>query len=244
MATPFLSVIIPAFNEESRIATTLDDLVGYLSAQSYTWEVLVVDDGSSDDTATTVRRLVQELEGVRVETIPHGGKGWAVRHGMMATTGKYRFMCDADLAMPIEGLASFVHQMERGFDVVIGSRQISGARRFNEPTLRHVMGRIFNWSVRLIAVGGFEDTQCGFKCFRGEVVAKLFELQRTRGFGFDVEILYLARKKMLRVQEIPIDWYHYRTSKVRPALDSLLMLRDALRVRWHGLLGGYDPPGT
>lgn len=241
MPTPFLSLIIPAFNEEQRIASTLDAVARYLSGQPYSWEVLVVDDGSSDGTAALAARMAEEEERLRVETVPHGGKGWAVRHGMLAATGEYRFMCDADLAMPIEQLGSFLDRMAEGYDIVIGSRQKAGARRFDEPMRRHVMGRVFNWSVRLLAVGGFDDTQCGFKCFRGEVAEELFRLQRTRGFGFDVEILYMAASRGLRVLEMPIDWHYHSASKVRPYADSFLMLRDTVLLRLRTRREGHEP---
>jgi dolichyl-phosphate beta-glucosyltransferase len=235
-----LSIVIPAFNEEQRIGATLDKVASYLSATSYSWEVLVVDDGSSDGTATVATRWARAEERVRVETVPHGGKGWAVKHGMLATSGEYRFMCDADLAMPIERLGGFLDHMADGYDIVIGSRQMAGARRFDEPLGRHVMGRVFNWSVRLLAVGGFEDTQCGFKCFRGDVAEELFRLQRSKGFGFDVEILYMALAKGLRVLEIPINWYHKKSSKVRPYVDSYLMLREIVSLRLRVMQGKYD----
>ena len=234
MAAPLLSVVIPAFNEAERISESLEKVASYLGAQDYAWEVLVVDDGSSDGTAELAKEWAQTSESelrVHVETIPHGGKGWAVKRGMLAADGQYRFMCDADLAMPIEQLGAFLDRMEAGYDIVIGSRQMSGARRFDEPIGRHIMGRVFNWSVRLLAVSGFEDTQCGFKCFRGEVAEDLFSRQRTKGFGFDVEILYMAEKRGLRVLEMPIDWYHQSSSKVRPYADSFLMLRDTMLVR-------------
>ena len=239
MGTPFLSVVIPAFNEATRIIDTLEQVVSYLGRQSYSWEVVVVDDGSSDGTAALVSQWMPEHKEVRVETIPHAGKGWAVRHGMRATSGEYRFMCDADLAMPIEYLSTFLERMDEGYDIAIGSRQIAGATRVNEPPLRHIMGRIFNWSVRIVAVQDFQDTQCGFKCFRGEVADELFAFQRTRGFGFDVEILYLALKSGLRAIEIPISWYYHRESTVRPRVDSILMLLDIIRVRWNDLRGHY-----
>jgi dolichyl-phosphate beta-glucosyltransferase len=239
LAKPFLSVVIPAFNEQARIASTLEKLVGYLGRQQYSWEVVVADDGSSDRTAALVDQWASELEVVRLKTLPHGGKGWAVKHGMLEATGEYRFMCDADLAMPVEQLAAFLERMAEGYDIVIGSRQIAGARRFNEPPMRHVMGRLFNWAVRLLAVGRFQDTQCGFKCFKGKVAEELFRLQQTKGFGFDVEVLYLALKRDMRVLEMPIDWHHQRDSKVRAGVDSLAMLRDTLLIRWRDLRGKY-----
>ena len=239
MAGPFLSVVIPAFNEERRIESTLKTVTDYLDMQSYSWEVLVVDDGSSDDTAQIAGRWAREDERVSVEAMPHAGKGWAVKRGMLAVGGQYRFMCDADLAMPIHQLGTFLAHMEEGYEIVIGSRQIAGARRFDEPVGRHIMGRLFNRCVRLMAVSGFQDTQCGFKCFRGEAAAHLFRLQRSNGFGFDVEILYMAVKKGMRVLEIPIDWYHQRSSKVRPYADPYFMLRDTLLVRLRDLLRKY-----
>jgi len=237
---PFLSVIIPVFNEEARIVATLDRMVAFLNSQPYTWEVLVVDDGSTDDTVTLIKTLLESNNGVNLMSREHEGKGSAVRQGMLKTRGLYRFMCDADLAMPIEGLQLFLNQMSLGNDIVIGSRQIAGARRIDEPKSRHILGRLFNFVVKFIAIGNFQDTQCGFKCFRGELVNDLFTRQKTVGFGFDVEILYLAIKYGYKVKEIPIDWYYQEDSKVRPITDAALMARDILRVRWRDIRGLYD----
>ena len=245
--TPHLSVVIPAFNEEARIGPTLDALVGYLDTQTYSREVVVVDDGSTDDTVGVVeRRAARPETPVRVESMPHAGKGWAVRHGMLSSGGRYRFMCDADLAMPVRHLDDFLGRMDEGYDIVIGSRQIEGARRFGEGIARHFRGRVFNWVVRLVAVGGFQDTQCGFKCFRGEVAEELFSRQMTRGLGFDVEILYLATRRRLRVLEMPIDWHHQQMSRVGSVVEPFSMLRDALAVRIRaarGLYGSAAKPG-
>ena len=242
--TPHLSVVIPALNEEARIGPTLDTLVGYLEGQTYSREIVVVDDGSTDDTVGVVeRRPARPETPVRVESIPHAGKGWAVRHGMLASTGRYRFMCDADLAMPVRHLDEFLSRMDEGYDVVIGSRQIEGARRFGEGMARHFRGRVFNWVVRLVAVGGFQDTQCGFKCFRGEVADELFGRQMTRGLGFDVEILYLATRRGLRILEMPIDWHHQQMSSVGSLVEPFSMLRDALAVRIRAARGLYGPAG-
>ncbi len=239
---PHLSVVIPAFNEEGRIVSTLEEVVGYLEAQAYDWEVVVVDDGSRDGTLAVARSWADGRQGVRVETIPHRGKGWAVRHGMLVSTGEYRFMCDADLSMPVGQIGDFLEKMDEGYDVVMASREVTGSRRFGEPILRHLIGRAFNWVVRSILVRGYEDTQCGFKCFRGGEAQYLFGLQRTWGFGFDGEVLFLARKRSMRMVEVPIDWYYRPDSKVRPAADSLLMLRDTVRVRWDHLRGRYQTP--
>ena len=243
MGQPFLSVVIPAFNEDSRIGPTLDRVVSYLGRQDYSWEVLVVDDGSTDGTSEIADEWAHEVRGVRLERVPHGGKGWAVKNGMLAAKGEYRFMCDADLAMPIEQLGVFIDRITNGHDIVIGSRQISGARRYDEPLGRHIMGRVFNRTVSLLAVRGFADTQCGFKCFRGDVADELFALQQSKGFGFDVELLYVAHKRGLSVLEIPIDWYHQQSSKVRPVVDSMAMVLDTLSVRLRDVQGRYAPRG-
>ncbi len=240
MTDPHLSVVVPAYNEATRILATLDAVTTHLSAKPFPWELIVVDDGSSDGTANLVESRARVEPRVRVESIPHAGKGWAVRHGMLAATGRLRFMCDADLAMPIAHLDDFIRRIYDGYDVVIGSREAEGARRFDEPALRHVMGRVFNWSVKAIAVPRIQDTQCGFKCFRAAAAEDLFHLQRVEGFGFDVEILHLAFKRGYRVHELPIDWRYQTESKVRPAVDSFQMLRDALLVRWRSARGAYD----
>jgi glycosyltransferase involved in cell wall biosynthesis len=240
LVNPYISIVIPAFNEEERIIATLEDVVRFLSGLGKPWEVIVADDGSTDGTAGKVRDIASRQDGIRLLSLPHRGKGAAVKDGMLASTGEYRFMCDADLAMPIDGLSAFLERMEEGYDIVIGSRQVMGARRFNETAARHFLGRLFNWSVRLLAVGGFQDTQCGFKCFKGDIADELFGMQKTAGFVFDVEILYLASRRGLSVLEMPIDWYHRRASKVRPGIDSFVMLREMLRIRWNWFRGRYS----
>ena len=237
----YLSVVIPARNERSRIERTLTSLREYLSAQSYSWEVVVCDDGSDDDTARLVEPMADD-DLIRLVTLPHRGKGAAVRAGMLAARGRLRMMCDADLAMPVEQIADFVESIEEGRDIVIGSRQVQGAQRIDEPAARHLMGRLFNLCVRLLAVRGFQDTQCGFKCFREEAALAVFPLQRTAGFGFDVEILHLATRAGLNVEEIPIRWHHQRDSKVRPLLDPFLMFGDVLCIRIRSALGTYNRP--
>ena len=235
---PYLSIVVPAYNEQARIEHSLNKLVTYLSRQNYHWEVLIADDGSDDDTAALISPHA-DGERVRLLKLAHRGKGAAVRTGMLQARGRYRMMCDADLAMPVEWISEFVAGMEHGRDIVIGSRQIEGARRFDEPAVRHLMGRLFNWCVRAVAVRRFQDTQCGFKCFTDRAAEALFPLQRSNGFGFDVELLYLADRAKMNVVEIPIDWHHQPVSKVRPFLDPVLMLRDALAVRLNAALRRY-----
>ena len=244
MPAPFLSVIIPAYNESGRIIATLRTLSRYLLGQPFTWEVITVDDGSEDDTAEIVKQWSAGRDRFKLERIRHAGKGAAVRHGMLVAQGEYRFMCDADLAMPIDHLSDFLRYMSEGHDIVIGSRQIAGANRYGEPQSRHLLGRAFNKLVQMLAVRGFHDTQCGFKCFSAAAADALFPIQRTTGWGFDVELLFLAKKQGLRVLEIPIDWRHDSDSRLNPASAGLNMLRDVLAVRWRSMLGGYSSPRT
>ncbi len=239
MSPPFLSLVIPAYNEQVRIAESLTKVVEYLHSQSYSWEVVVADDGSTDATPTLVQAVVAQEPAVRLLALPHRGKGWAVKNGMLSATGEYRFQCDTDLSMPIEQLSRFLPPQLEEYDIAVGSRDVAGARRIGEPWGRHQMGRAFNLLVRLLAVPGIKDTQCGFKCYRGEEAQRLFSFQRLHQFAFDVEILMLARQRGLYIKEVPIDWYYRTYSKVRPLKDPLLMVKDVLRIRWHLLRGGY-----
>ena len=239
MTQLFLSLIIPAYNEEQRIVHTLEICLSYLRRQSYSSEIIIVDDGSTDNTAILVENIAKECENVRLLRLSHKGKGWAVKSGMLSGSGKYRFLADADLSMPIEYIDRFLPPINVDTDIAIGSREHHGAKRFNEPILRHIQGRVFNWAVRALAVRGIKDTQCGFKCFSEKAVNILFPLQISNGFGFDVEILFLAQKNCLTIKEIPIDWYHHEGSKVRPIIDSILMFRDILATRINHLKGKY-----
>ncbi len=242
MQPPFLSIVIPAYNEERRILECLHQVTNYLAKCSYTWEVLVVDDGSTDGTASLVGRFAGEVPGVRLERVRHGGKGWAVKNGMLRARGQYRFMCDADLSMPIQQVERFLPPALKDYDIAIASREVKGARRLGEPFRRHLMGRVFNLLVRALALPGITDTQCGFKCFRGPVAQELFALQRYHGFSFDVEVLFLARRRGMNIREVPIDWYYRSMSKIHPLRDSLAMVRDIVRLRWNVLRGRYSQP--
>ncbi len=247
MTEPFLSIVIPAYNEEARIGRTLEQVVSFLASQPYSSEIVVADDGSTDGTAAIVRPFSERQSPplLRVIHLPHGGKGWAVKHGMLEATGQYRFLCDADLSMPIGEVSKFLPPACSGYDVAVGSREAPGARRIGEPPRRHMMGRVFNIIVRVLAVHGLRDTQCGFKCFERAAAQTLFPLQRLNGFGFDVEVLFLAQRRGLRVVEVPIEWHYQARSKVRPWRDASRMLMDIFRVRWAHLRGRYrQPPGA
>ncbi len=233
-----LSLVIPVFNEERRIESSLQQVLTYLRKQTYPWEVLVVDDGSQDSTVDLVEKLSSQAPEISLIREPHRGKGHAVKAGMLAAKGAYRFQCDADLSMPIEQVSRFLPPAQRDYDIAVGSREVAGARRIGEPAHRHLMGRVFNQMVRLMAVG-LRDTQCGFKCYAGSRAHELFRLQRLDGFGFDVEILFLAHQRNLRVVEVPIDWYYRRESRVRPLQDTLRMVRELISIRLYQMKGYY-----
>lgn len=230
--TPYLSVVIPAYNEEGRIVDTLERTLEYLSSCKYLSEIVVVDDGSTDATAAAVRRVAASNPIVRLVSLDHQGKGWAVRHGMQAARGMYRLLCDADLSVPIDQVERVLPPRAPDLDIVIGSREAPGAVRHGEPIRRHLMGRIFNHLVHGFLVPGVKDTQCGFKCFKRGPATDLFGVQTTGGFAFDVEILYLARRCKLKMAEVGIDWHYRNRSKVRALRDSVSMTLDLLRIRW------------
>ncbi len=234
----FLSVIVPAYNEERRLPESLRRIAGYLGKQGYTSEVIVVDDGSEDGTAQVAEEMMAELPILSLIRTEHQGKGHAVKMGMLAGRGEYLFICDADLSMPIEELYKFLPPVLEGYDVAIASREIPGARRYDEPSHRHFMGRVFNWMVRLFAVRGFQDTQCGFKCFRREAARDVFTYQTMDGWGFDVEVLFIAQKRGCVIVEVPINWYYSANSRIHPVRDSIGMFTEVLKIRlndWKGL---------
>ncbi|CAN5822743.1 glycosyltransferase family 2 protein [soil metagenome] len=247
---PFLSVVIPAFNEEHRLPSTIGAIKAYLSAQSYTWELIVVDDGSDDRTVDVARRLVIVAEPCRILEIEHRGKAAAVRAGVLAARGENILFSDADLSTPISAVAELLAMRQAGYDVVIGSREGASAQRLGEPVYRHYMGRAFNWVVRAIAVRGVKDTQCGFKLFSRLAADRIFpklRLHQTdaaltgpRVSAFDVELLYIARRQGFRIAEVPVVWTHVPGSKVRPGLDALRMFVDVLFVRLNALRGKYN----
>ena len=240
-----LSIVIPTFNESDRIIGTLDSLKKYLESRDFVWEIVLSDDGSLDDTVALVKswsavNLNLPDETMRIIQLSHRGKGYAVRHGMLRAVGDIRVMCDADLAMSADQIDGFISKFMEGYDIVIGSREKTGARRFDEPVIRHIMGRIFNWYVRFIAVGGFQDTQCGYKCFSSKAAESLFGMQKLDGWCFDVEILLLARKNSMKIFELPIDWYHKEKSKVNPGTASIEMVRDTLLTSIRYMIGAYN----
>ncbi len=240
MNQPFLSIIIPAYNEEIRLPSSLEKIAAFLATQSYPAEVLVVENGSTDQTYAIAQQFAQKNPHFRAIHIEERGKGIAVKTGMLAAQGKYRFICDADLSMPIEEVVNFIPPILENCLIAVASREAPGAQRIGEPAYRHFIGRVFNSFVKLIALPGLEDTQCGFKCFRADVAEHLFSLQTISGWTFDVEVLFLARKFGYPICEVPIHWHFDPHSKVRFFRDSLQMASDLMRIRWKDLHKEYD----
>ena len=239
MSACYLSVVIPAYNEERRLPDTLDAVRSFLATKAYDWEVIVADDGSVDATAAIVANAGLNDERVKLVGLPHRGKGWAVMNGMLAARGEYRFLCDADLSMPIDLLDRLLPEPDAPLDIVIGSREAAGARRIGEPRRRWLMGRVFNAMTRILATPGIADTQCGFKVFHATAAETLFALQTLDGFAFDAEILFLARRRGFSVAEVGIDWHYRSESKVRPIRDGWRTLRDLVIIRYRSLAGRY-----
>jgi dolichyl-phosphate beta-glucosyltransferase len=239
-AAPDLSVIIPAYNEESRLPATLERIAAYLQDSGREAEVLVVDDGSKDGTAAVAEYFQIKIPSLRI--VSNGvnrGKGFSVRHGMQEARGRIALFTDADLSAPIEEADKLIDALEK-FDVAIGSRAMDRSLiSVHESPFREFAGIIFNKIVRIILWLPFVDTQCGFKAFRHEPCKIIFEQQRIERFGFDPELLYLARHHGLRAVEIPVRWGHSPATKVSMMRDSIHMFIDVFTVRWNSLAGRY-----
>jgi glycosyltransferase involved in cell wall biosynthesis len=236
----FLSLVIPAYNEQARLPYTLNEIEAYVCREQIDCEVIVVDNGSHDATSVVVQQAASRFPRLRLLRTDRRGKGLAVRTGMLAAQGQVAIFADADLSWPVDDLSRFMTFVEpKQTPIVIGSREGFGARRVGEPAYRHVMGRVFNRVVQSLAVPGIEDTQCGFKAFTREAAHAIFERQRIDGFGFDVEILYIARTLGYPIRVEPLRWEHKENSRVVPVRDTLLMLSDVLRVRLNAARGRY-----
>ena len=207
-------------------------------------EVLVVENGSTDKTFQIAQDFATHHPQIRVLQDSQRGKGRAVRQGMLAARGEYRFMCDVDLSMPVEEVNRFLPPGLEGYDIAIASREAKGAFRHDEPNYRHFVGRIYNGLIRFLALPGLQDTQCGFKCFRGRVAEDLFRRQTLTGWSFDVEILFIARLLSYKTIEIPIHWYYNPNSKISVIRDSFKMGVDLLTIRLNALRGVYTHPNA
>jgi glycosyltransferase involved in cell wall biosynthesis len=236
------SIVIPAYNEGSRLEATLDKVLGYISQHGCDAEVIVVNDGSRDNTADIVRERALTNPSLHlVENPGNRGKGYSVRNGMLHAQGRVVVFSDADLSSPIEEVPKLLEAIAQGADIAIGSRWLKAELQTQrQPLHRQIFGRIFNLLLRGTLGLQFADTQCGFKAFRRRAVQTIFPLQRIERWGFDPEILFLARKFGFSVQEIPVEWGHSGDTRINPLVDGSRMFMEMLHIRWNDLTGKYD----
>lgn len=246
----YLSVVIPAYNEEKNILTTLKKVEAYLEKQDFSYEILVMDDGSSDSTAEIANNFAKANKNVQVFVLPHRGKAPTVIDGMEKATGKFILFSDADLATPIEEVKKLLHYLvDDNYDLSIASREGVGAVRRNEPFIRHLMGRVFNYIVQILLVKGLNDTQCGFKLFKHNVckniVSKLSlyknskEIKVPKVTAFDVEILFVAKKLGYKIKSVPVEWTYVETPRISPLRDSIVNFLDVVKVFVNDKKGNY-----
>jgi len=238
---PRLSIIIPAYNEESRLPNTLEQVFNFIQKQKYLTEVLIVENGSSDRTFEVAQDFANSNPHCFAFQMVDRGKGLAVREGMLRAVGQYRFMCDADLSMPIAEINRFLPPALGDFDIAIASREAPGSVRYDEPGYRHWGGRGTNLLIRLLALPGLHDTQCGFKMFRSDIAEDVFRYQTITNWSFDIELLYIARLRGYHIREIPIPWYFNAETKLNPIRDAFYMVFDILTIRRNAFLKIYDP---
>jgi glycosyltransferase involved in cell wall biosynthesis len=245
---PTYSIVIPAYNESARLGATLEKVLGYIHAQKWDAEVIIVNDGSRDNTADIVRTFGAKDSTVRlVENPGNRGKGYSVRNGMLHARGQVVLFSDADLSSPIEEAPKLFAALENGADIAIGSRWLRAETQTQrQPLHRQLFGRIYNLVLRLTLGLQFADTQCGFKAFKQPAVQAIFPLQKIERWGFDPEILFLARKLKFKVQEIPVAWGHSGGTRINPLVDGSRMVMEMFRIRWYDVTGKYsaDQTGT
>ncbi len=232
---PYLSLIIPAYNEAVRIRSTLGTVAAHLDTLGHSHEIIAVDDGSTDDTHRLIVEGSSETTALRIVSYePNRGKGYAVRQGVFASRGEYVAFSDADLSAPIDQLSKLFAAIEKGYDIAIGSRAIKGAEiPIHQPFYRELGGKALNLVIRVLAVPGIHDTQCGFKLFRGDAARAIFDRCFVTSWGFDVEVLYVARRLGYRIAEIPVKWSHAEGSKIRPLRAGVQLVYDVVRMRAH-----------
>lgn len=235
------SVIIPAYNESQRIGATLEKVLAYIAEKSWVAEVIVVNDGSRDETPEIVRRFARQNPAVRlVENPGNRGKGYSVRHGMLEARGDVVLFSDADLSSPICEAEKLIDAICQGAEVAIGSRWLQAELQTErQPVYRQLFGRMFNLLLRLILGLRFKDTQCGLKAFTRRAAQSIFPRQKIERWGFDPEVLFLANKFGMRVREVPVQWAHDERSKINPVADGLRMFTELLTIRWNDLTGEY-----
>jgi len=238
---PSFSIIIPAYNEGARVGATLERVLAYVDEQGWDAEVIAVDDGSRDDTAETIGRYAQKNSRLRLLQNPgNRGKGYSIRNGMLHAEGAIMLFSDADLSSPIEEAGKLFAAIGEGADIAIGSRWLcSAVQTQRQSAFRQLLGRIFNLSLRIILGLNFKDTQCGFKAFTRRAAQTIFPLQTIERWGFDAELLYLARKFGLKVEEVPVIWAHSEGTRINPLRDGIKMFVETLKIRWNGMSGKY-----
>jgi dolichyl-phosphate beta-glucosyltransferase len=239
---PRHSIVIPAYNESERLGPTLGRVLAFVRRQGQKAEIVVVNDGSTDQTADVVRDYAQQSGGIirLLENPENRGKGYSVRNGVLHSAGDIVLFTDADLSAPIEEAVKLVEALDHGADVAIGSRWARRELQTQRQSLaRQVLGRVFNGLLRILLSLEFKDTQCGFKAFRREAARAVFPLQRIEGWGFDPEILFLAKKSGFKVAEVPVVWGHDTRTRIKPFEDGWRMVADMLRIRWYWLTGKY-----
>lgn len=240
MKEPFLSVVVPAYNESERLPLTLLDMDRYLSASGFSYEILVVDDGSTDNTVEIVNKMAETIPNLSlISNEKNMGKGAAVRRGMLAVSGEYRLFSDADNSTSLEEFAKTQPFFEENYEVVVGSRALKDAILVPaQPALRRILGRIGNLVIQATNVPGIWDTQCGFKAFTAESAKRIFSLSRVNGWGFDIEVLALARSLGYRIKEVPVRWVNDASSRVG-ASSYLKVLLENVKIRWWLIIGAY-----
>ena len=242
MSTPFLSIIIPAHNEAERLPSSLEAVKRFISSLPFETEVIVVENNSSDATAEIVREWMKTMPQLRLISLAQPGKGNAIRSGMLAAQGDYRIMADADFSMPVEEIRKFLSGGKPLAPVAIASREAPGSKRIGEPFYRHLIGRVYNFLVRMLVLPGLQDTQCGFKCFSAEAARAIFPLQRLEGWSFDVEVLTIARQLGFEIKQVPITWHYQPGSRMHLLGDSLQMAKDLFTIRHYKKKGLYNAP--
>jgi len=238
----YLSLVIPSFNESDTLSKNLDKVYSYFSGKDYVFEIIVVDDGSTDSTKDLITGISKVRSNIKlISNIQNMGKGFSVKSGVLAACGEYILFSDADFSTPIEELEKFLPNFTQGYDIVIGSRSIKNSKvLLKQAWFRQSMGRIFNLLARLLGLADINDTQCGFKCFSSASAKRIFRLQRLNGFCFDVEVLNIAKRLGYKIKEEPVVWVNRADSRVRIIKDSLAMFFDLFRVRLNILSGYYN----
>jgi dolichyl-phosphate beta-glucosyltransferase len=237
-----ISLIIPVYNEEKRIKLTLSKCISYFKNKKIDYEIIIVDDGSTDKTRLIIKDYLSENKNIKLtKQRKNKGKGYSVKEGMLLANGDYLLFSDADLSTPIEEIEKFIKVMKKGYDIVIASRNMKDSIiPIKQPFFRKFLGQVFPLIVNLLILPGYKDTQCGFKLFKKEVAIKIFSKQKINDFGFDVEILFIAKKYGYKIKEIPVIWSNSLVSKVSPLLDSIRMFLDILKIRLNDIKNTYN----